>query len=320
MTSRRDEQRAAAGVLVAALLFGSTFVVIRDSVDAASPTAFLAVRFGFGGIALLAFARKRGACRPAGMIGPAAAAGSALLVGYVLQTVGLQYTATSTSAFITYLLVVLVPVFAAVAHRALPPLHVVVAVVVTTSGLWLLTGGADHLGKGELLTLGCAAAYAIHIILVGRWANDFDVAWFTGAQLLVVSLGCAVPGALQGGYGFGLKSWAGALATGLGASAIALGLQVNGQRVLGPTRTALLLMVEPVSAALIGYAIGERLGVGGGFGAALILVGVVVAELRTGSSQPSMRENPVNTGHNGLPQTPYREEQREPSRSRRRYR
>lgn len=279
MTTSRAEKRAAAGVLVAALLFGSTFVAIRDSIDSASPTAFLAVRFGFGGVVLLAYARWRGVPRPAGLAVPAIATGGALFVGYVLQTVGLQYTKTSTSAFITYLLVVFVPVFAAIAHRTLPARHVALGVAVTTVGLWLLTGGVDNVGRGEVLTLGCAAAYAVHILLVGRWTSDFDVAWFTGAQLLVVSAGCLLPGAFQGGYGFALHSWVGALATGIGASAIALGLQVNGQRVLGPTRTALILMLEPVSAAVMGYLIGERLGLGGGVGAGLILAGVVLAEV-----------------------------------------
>ncbi len=285
-----SETRAGAGVLVAALLFGSTFVVMRDSIDDASPTAFLAVRFGIGAAALFAFARARRIPFPRHVLGPALACGTALLVGYVLQTVGLQYTTTSTSAFITYLLVVLVPVFGAIAHRVLPALHVMLAVAITATGLWLLTGGVDAVGRGEVLTLGCAAAYAIHILFVGRWANDFDVAWFTGVQLLVVSVACLVPGQLQGGYGFDAQSWTGAITTGLGASALALGLQVYGQRVLGPTRTALLLMVEPVSAAVVGYLIGERLGVDGAFGAALILGGVSLAEL---GPTLTMREKPV---------------------------
>jgi drug/metabolite transporter (DMT)-like permease len=153
-----------------------------------------------------------------------------------------------------------------------------IALVVTTAGLWLLTGGVESMGKGELLTLGCAAAYAMHILFISRWTTRFGAAWFTGLQLAVVSVGCFVPGLVQGGYAFGWLAWRGALLTGIGASAIAMGLQVYGQRVLGPTRTALLLMVEPVSAAFIGYAIGERLGVGGVFGAVLILVGVGLAE------------------------------------------
>jgi len=272
------ERRAQLGVIVAALLFGSTFVIMRDSVKAAAPTAFLCARFGVGAVVLLALARRR-APMPRGIVVPSAVTASALLVGYVLQTVGLQYTKTSTSAFITYLLVVLVPVFAAIQHRELPPPVVIVAVAVTTAGLWLLTGGVDAIGKGEVLTLGCAAAYALHILLIERWSRHVDVLWFIGIQLAVVSAGCFVPGLLQGGYGFGWTAWRGAVYTGVGASAIALTLQARGQSVLPPTRTALLLMLEPVSAAFIGYAVGERLGVGGVVGAVLILVGVTVAEV-----------------------------------------
>lgn len=270
--------KASGAVALAALLFGSTFVVMRDAVADASPTAFLTVRFGIGAAVLLTFAARRSAF-PRSVIVPAVISGSMLFAGYILQTVGLQYTSTSTSAFITYLLVVLVPVYAAVLHRELPARHVLVALVVTATGLWLLTGGVDSVGKGELLTLACAAAFAGHIICLTKWGSDFDVAWFMGFQLLVVSLLSLVPGAVQGGFGFGWTVWRGALFTGIGASAVALSLQTYGQRVLGPTRTAILLMIEPVSAAFIGYAIGERLGTNGLVGASLILVGVALAEI-----------------------------------------
>lgn len=272
-----QQQRAAGAVLIAALLFGSTFVVMRDSVDGASPTAFLSARFGIGAIVLLGLAR-RDSRLPRAVIGPALITGTALLIGYVLQTIGLQYTETSTSAFITYLLVVLVPVFAALQHRALPSARVAVAVVVTTVGLWLLTGGVDSVGKGEVLTLGCAAAFAFHVLFIGHWAPRFDVRWFMGLQLAWVSAACFVPGLVQGGFAFGAEAWRGAVYTGIGASAVALSLQAYGQRLLPPTRTALLLMIEPVSAAAIGYAIGERLGTTGAVGGALILGGVVLAE------------------------------------------
>lgn len=272
-----ESRRASLAVALAALLFGSTFVVMQDSVDAASPTAFLSARFGIGALALLVVARR--SPLPAGIAGPALVSGGVLFLGYVLQTIGLQYTATSTSAFITYLLVVLVPVYVAVLHRALPRPHVLVALVVTAAGLWLLTGGVDSVGKGELFTLACAAAFAGHILCLHQWANRFDVAWFMGLQLAAVSIAAFVPGVLQGGYDFGLVAWRGAAFTGIGASAVALGLQLYGQRVLGPTRTAILLMIEPVSAAFIGYAIGERLGSNGLVGAALILLGVALAEI-----------------------------------------
>ena len=134
-----------------------------------------------------------------------------------------------------------------------------------------------------------------------------------GLQLLVVSAGCFVPGLVQGGYDFGWVAWRGAIFTGIGRVGDRAEPPGDGPVALPPTRTALLLMIEPVSAAVIGYPIGERLGVAGtGSAAALILGGVVLAESRR------MRENPMNTRQNGIPQTPYREEPREPSRSRRR--
>jgi drug/metabolite transporter (DMT)-like permease len=280
--------RASLSVAAAALLFGSTFVVMKDSVADASPTAFLAARFGIGGLVVLVVAARHSRM-PAGIAWPALATGGVLLIGYLLQTIGLQYTTTSTSAFITYMLVVLVPVYAAVLHREFPRPHVVLALVVTAGGLWLLTGGASHIGKGEWLTLGCAAAYAGHILCVNYWTNRFDLLWFTGLQLLVVSLGAVVPGLVQGGYGFGWVAWRGALFTGLGASAMAFVLQIYGQRLLGPTRTAILLMLEPVSAAFIGYAIGERLGAHGLLGGLLILVGVGLAEMGGLIPRPSTK-------------------------------
>lgn len=267
-----------AAVAAAALLFGSTFVVMKDAVASASPTAFLAARFGIGALVLLAFAARRSP-PPRGVTWPALATGGVLFTGYVFQTVGLQYTSTSTSAFITYMLVVLVPVYAAVIHRELPASNVLLALVVTAVGLWLLTGGIDSIGRGELLTLACAAAYAGHILCVNHWANRFDLLWFTGLQLLVVSVGALGPGVIQGGFDFGWVAWRGAVFTGLGASALAFVLQIYGQRVLAPTRTAILLMLEPVSAAFIGFVIGERLGANGFLGGVLILVGVGLAEI-----------------------------------------
>lgn len=283
-----DTTRAAAAVAIAALLFGSTFVVMRDSVDAASPSAFLAARFGIGAVALLAIAARR-APMPKGVLRASAVSGAVLLLGYVFQTVGLQYTSTSTSAFITYMLVVLVPVYVAVFHRELPAPHVMVALIVTAAGLWLLTGGISNVGKGEWLTVACAAAFAGHILCLNQWASRYDVAWFMGLQLAVVSAAAFVPGVVQGGYDFGWVAWRGAVFTGVGASAVALGLQAYGQRVLGPTRTAILLMIEPVSAAFIGYAVGERLGARGVAGGVVILLGVALAELGGLIPRPSTK-------------------------------
>lgn len=275
--------RAHAAVLAAAVLFGTTFVVVRDAVDDVAVVPFLAVRFLIGAAVLAPFAvRSRpgavAAGSDGGVVGAGVACGLVLLAGYLFQTVGLQYTTAPVSAFVTYLLVVIVPVISSVVLRRRPGTATVTGVVVAAAGLVLLTGGRAGIGRGELLTLGCAVAFAVHIVLLAELAPRFDSVRLTAVQLLVVGGLCLAPGAFLGGYAFPVEAWLAAAFTGAAVSALAFFLQVWGQRRVGPTRTSLLLMLEPVAAAALGHVTGERLGARGVAGAVLILAGIVVAE------------------------------------------
>ena len=264
-------------LLAAGVLFGTTFVVVKDAVADVQPVPFLAVRFLLGGLVMLPLA-ARAPSRP-GEMRAGVLAGSALLAGYVLQTIGLQYTTASISAFVTYLLVVLVPVIAVVVLRRPPTAPTVAGVVLGTAGLYLLTGKGLALGRGEILTLGCAFSFAVHVILLAEFAPRFDVRRLNAIQLLVTGGACLLPGLVLGGYDFTARAWVAAIYTAVAVSAGALGLQLWGQRHVGPTRASLLLMIEPVSAAVLGYVLGERLGGRGALGAAVIMLGIVVAEL-----------------------------------------
>jgi drug/metabolite transporter (DMT)-like permease len=269
----------------AAFLFGSTFLIMQDAVavDDVEVVPFLTLRFAFGLVVLLPLAVRRG--RPApGLARAGLVAGGALVAGYVLQTVGLQHTTTSVSAFLTYLLVLFVPILSAVVARRPPTRATAVGVAVALVGLTLLllgAGGADGLtlGRGEWLTLGCAVAFAAHIVLLADLAPRFDVVQLNAAQFAVVIGILIVPAAVGGGYDFPLEVWLAAAYTGVIVTALAFGLQVWGQRRVSASRTALLLMLEPVFAAALGYGAGERLGPLGAVGAVVILLAVVVSEV-----------------------------------------
>ena len=266
-------------MLLAGVLFGSTFIVMKDAVAKVQPIPFIAIRFLIGAVALAPFAIRREPRRAPGLSRAAIACAAALLAGYIFQTVGLQYTSSSVSAFITYLLVVLVPLIAAVTLRRFPTPATVVGVVFASVGLFLLTGRGLALGKGELLTLGCAFAFAIHIVLLSELSPRLPTGRLTALQLGIVGVVAFVVGLFTGGYSFPASVWLAAAYTGVAVSAIAFFLQVWGQRVIGPTRTSVLLTIEPVAAAFFGYAAGDRLGVAGFVGAALILLGIAVTEL-----------------------------------------
>ncbi len=144
---------------------------MQGAVERVEPIPFLAVRFLIAAAVLWLIARRRPS--NAHEVRDGIVAGAALLLGYVLQTTGLQYTSSATSAFITYLLVVFVPVLGFVLLGRRPHPVTLAGIAVAVVGLVLLTdpggGGASAgFGKGELLTLGCAIAFAGHVVILAR--------------------------------------------------------------------------------------------------------------------------------------------------------
>lgn len=268
-------------MLAAALCFGSTFPVTKEALGGVGAYALVGLRFLLGGLLILPWAIRRPAGADAAVEGRAVAACSvALVTGYLLLTVGLQRTTSTAAAFITYLLVVIVPVLSAVVLRRPPAAKVAVGAALATAGLFLLAGdGLGALGLGEALVLGGAFAFAVHILLLDRFAAALDPLRLAAFQLVAVGVTALVPAAARGELA-GID--AGGLAAGAFLAVAGVGglvLQIAGQRTVGPSRTSLLLMLEPVLAAAGGYVIGERVPAIGFAGAVLILAGILVAEL-----------------------------------------
>jgi drug/metabolite transporter (DMT)-like permease len=273
-------------LVVIAFFFGSTFLIVQDAVRDVAVAPFLAARFGIAALVLAPFAMRRPASP--GELRDGAAAGVALLAGYAFQTIGLQYTTSSTSAFITYMCVVFVPVIGLIVHRRRPDSMTVIGIAIAVVGLALLTGGGRgaDLGKGELFTLGCAICFAIHFVILGHIAARHDPVRITAIQMTVVAAASFVPSAAQGQLHFSTAALVAAAFTGVFATALAFLFQVMAQQVVSAARTALVLLLEPVFAAALGYADGERLGATRLVGAALILTAVVVAEVLPNLSRP----------------------------------
>ena len=270
--------RAHLALVSAAFLFGTTFVTVKAAIRHAEPIPFLGARFTVGALVLLPFASRRPALageRRGGLL-----AGAALLAGYVFQTIGLQYTSGSVSAFITYLLVVFVPVLHALRTRRMPERGIALGVLVALVGLFLLTGAKGvGFGRGEVLTVGCAFAFALHILALEAAAGRADALRLNVIQLAVVASACLVPGFFLGGYGFPAATWLAVLYTGVATSALAFFLQIWGQAHVDATRASLVLLTEPVFAAVFGALVGDRLGWTGLTGAMLIFAGIAVSEV-----------------------------------------
>lgn len=264
-------------------IWGATFVVVKNALADVSTLLFLALRFALAGVTLALLARRTRLTRE--LVAGSAIVGCALFAGYLFQTLGLHHTTPSKSAFITGFSVVLVPILLALAFRRFAGWGALAGVAAAVVGLYLLTMPAVGAGvnRGDLLTLACAVAFAVHIILIGHYGRRLPAMALAAGQVCVAALLAAVsvPWAepaflrLSGGVVFAI------VLTGLLATALAFSIQVWAQQHTSPTHTALIFALEPVFAWLTSWVVlGERLGARAAAGAVLILVGIVVAELR----------------------------------------
>jgi len=276
----------AEGALVgAALFYGVTFPLVHDALDDITPFAYLVGRFGIATLLLapatIPALRARGPERRM-LLRAGLTAGAILFGGYATQTIGLQYTSPSTSAFLTGLYVIITPVIESAISRRPPRPPVIVGIVVATIGLYLLTGADIHLGRGEVLTLVCAVLFAWHIVYISAYTNLLKPLQFGTMQLGAVALLSVAPAAEQGVGSLTALAVFAVIFTGVACSAVALPLQLWGQQRIPATRAALILLSEPVFAGIAGYVNGERLSAGQLAGAAAILTGILISEFWPG--------------------------------------
>jgi len=288
---------AAEGALVAAaFFFGITFPLVHNALDDVTPFAYLVLRFVVALLALgpfaIAIVRRRGDDRRL-LVRVGIVAGLLMFGGYATQTVGLQYTSPSTSAFITGLYVMFTPFIEAALRRAWPAPRIFASAALATIGLYLVTGAnLDDVGRGELLTLACAFLFAIWIVYQGGYAARLHPIPFMSMQMVTLVV-VGLPAVARQGVGeLTGEVWFAIVFTGIACSAVALSLQLWGQRRIPPSRAALILLMEPVFAAVAGYVDGERLGVVELVGAAVILAAIAIAELGPGSG---WRRRPAET-------------------------
>jgi drug/metabolite transporter (DMT)-like permease len=268
-------------LLAVTAVWGSTFVVVKDAVDRMPVTDFLTWRFALAALAMVLI-RPRSVAQ-LGRHGRRAGAllGLALGAGYLLQTLGLQTTGAAVSGFITGMFVVLTPLGAALLLNQPPGRSAWIAVALATVGLGLLSLKGFSVGGGELLTLGCAVAFALHIVGLGRWASSYDVYGLAVVQLLAVAAMCAVV-AVPGGLVTppDAQVWGALALTAIAATAVAFVVQTWAQAHLPPTRAAVLMTMEPVFAGVFAVAAaGEHLGARTLLGAGLVLAAMVLTEV-----------------------------------------
>jgi len=275
-------------------IWGWSFLLVKESVAVYPVFPFLAIRFTLAAAILSPFLLRRLRALTPEAVRGGALMGVALFSGYAFQTLGLLYTSAAHSGFITGLFVVLTPVFQVVLTRKSPPAGAWAAVALATAGLGLLSWpkGGEPFNFGDLLSVCCAAVYAVHLLITSHMARRHDTGVLTLVQVATVAvLGWALS-ALGSGPLWPIPSPAlrGILLTALLATALAYTVQTTFQRHTSAIQTAVIFTMEPVFAGLFAVLLGgEHLGARGLAGGALIVAAMLLGQMAENAARAAER-------------------------------
>jgi drug/metabolite transporter (DMT)-like permease len=288
-----------------ALVWGATFVLVKNALAEASVFGFLAVRFALATIVMAAIFWRSLSRSNAADLRAGAWLGLIMFGGYAFQTLGLLSTTPSKAAFITGSSVVLVPIFHGIFWKSRIGVTVWIGALAALVGLYLLTVPREGLGRlngGDLLVGGCAVVFAIHILFVGHFSPKHSVGALTFFQIAmtgVLSL-LAIPAASvthleRARFHPSESVLIAILVTAVFATAFAFSIQIWAQQHTSPSHVAILFSLEPVFAGVTSYIwLGERLSGKALGGAMMILAGILVAEMK--GAAPVAAESPNPTG------------------------
>jgi drug/metabolite transporter (DMT)-like permease len=278
---RRTALLATLALLAMTACWGSTFFLIKDLLDRLPVLDFLAVRFAIASIALWLLAPRALGRLSRGSLRHAVVLGLLYGVAQILQTAGLAHTPASVSGFITGMYVVCTPLFAAVLLHSRISAVTWGAVALAMVGLGVLTLSGFSVGYGEAITFVSALLYALHIVGLGAWSDARQAMGMTIVQLIVITVVCLVVTAPDGvELPSTSRDWLSVIYMAVFAGALALAGQTWAQAHLAPTRTAIIMSMEPVFAAFFAVLLGGesatvRMLVGG----LLVLTAMLIVEL-----------------------------------------
>lgn len=271
-------------LLLATLIWGTSFVVVKDAVDIIPTAYLLAVRFSVACIvlALIFFKKLKKINREYLLHG--LIIGTCLFLAYYIQTLGIEDTTPGKNAFITAAYCVMVPFMFWFINRKRPDKYNIIAAVLCLAGIGFVSLTADlTVGKGDALTLVAAVFYALHMVFIAMFSKDKDPTVLTILQFAVTAVFSWIASFMVKPIAFEITT---SLATSvlylaLFATAACLLLQNVGQKYTNPSEAAIILSLESVFGVLFSILLyGEKITPQIGVGFVLIFVAIIISETK----------------------------------------
>ena len=248
-------------LLIAPLIWGTSFVIIKDAVDLISPNFLMALRFTGASVLLAAIFWKRLCKVNVEMIWQGALIGVFLYLAYIWQTYGIMFTTPGKNAFLTAFYCVLVPFLSWIVKGPRPDRWNIIAAFMCITGIGLISlNGSLMIGKGDFFTLIGGFFFACHMVVVSKFGSDKDPIVITVIQFVSATVCFWVTTfALEGiPKVINVSVVPSVIYLCLFCTAIALLLQNFGQKHTTPSTASLLLSLESVFGTMISAALGRE--------------------------------------------------------------
>jgi drug/metabolite transporter (DMT)-like permease len=287
------------------VVWGWTFLIVKDAVAAYPVADFLALRFVLASI-LLAPLALPGLSRRSLVAG--AIIGVPLACAYLFQTLGLVTTSAANAGLLTGLFVVFTPLFDRFLYRTpLASITIMSAIIGLVGTAMLTTGGGQGFGLGDAFEVLTAVALGVHTVILSRRSVGYAPEHLAFGQMALAAAIFLLMAGASGGMRLPAPSsqvWIAVLITGTVASALAFWVQTFVQQRLSPSRAAIILLAEPAFATAFAVWLGgERLNPLQWGGAALIFLSLISHEIWISTRKPgeaqSCNERPTNTRGDG---------------------
>ncbi len=275
-----------AALFATTLIWGSSFVILKETLEVIPTLYILAVRFMLAAVIMLLFGLKSIKKLDWGYIKGGVVMGVFMVIAYIFQTFGLANTTPGKNAFLTTTYCIIVPFLYWIVSKRKPTRYNIVAAVICLAGVGFVSLDAElSINLGDILTICCGLFFAMHIIATNHYIKGRSVILLTMVQFATAGILSAalalittpVPTQITGG-----AAWSMAYLT-LMCTAACYFLQTFGQKYTLPSATALIMTLESVFGALISVILGyESLNLNIILGFVLIFVSVVISETKLG--------------------------------------
>ena len=287
MTEKNKGKMGRLALLMTTLIWGTSFVILKNTLDSIMPTWVMFFRFGGAALVLLLFSIPRLKKIDKSYLKGGAIMGTCLAAAYIVQTYGLYYTSPAKNAFLTSTYCIFVPFLNWAIMKRKPDGYNISAACICIVGVGLVclsgAAGALSVNIGDLLTLCCGLLYGVHIIATDKFVDGRDAMLLTTVQFAVAAAICLLGAAIFEPVPRSIPAdaWYSIAYLSIMCTGACFLFQTWGQKFTPPSAAALIMMLESVFGTIISAIVGkENLTFGILLGFCLIFTAIFISETK----------------------------------------